>query len=197
MKQLGNHIIRIVALFVLVPLLTACEGNYVPKPRGYYRIAIPQERYANLNEQTNMRALPYTFDVSENATVSIRKDEQEWIDIHYPAFDVDIHCTYYPVRKNLRALSDDAAQFVFNHAGIATGIPEQGFVNEEADVYGVFFNLQGNTASPYQFYMTDSTKHFFRGAVYFNCTPNQDSLAPVVEYLERDVRRMMETFKWQ
>ncbi len=180
--------------------LASCGERYVPKPRGYYRIAIPDTLYAPLAVRYSpLGAFPYSFDLSDNATVKPRtsQDEKYWIDITYPAFNAQIHCTYYPIKNNLRELSDDAQDFVYKHAGKATAIPEQGFVNEEKRIFGVFYELVGNTASPYQFYVTDSTRHFFRGAVYFNCTPNQDSLAPVINYLQHDVRHLMETFEWQ
>ncbi len=199
--------------FVLCPLsfilcllsFVSCGERYIPKPRGYYRITIPDTAYTKLDDVEQKRptdkiieTLPYSFDLSDNAYLTPRKgkDEQYWIDITYPAFQVNIHCTYYPVQKNLRELSDDAQNFVYKHAEKANAIPEQGFVNEEARVYGVLYELMGNTASPYQFYLTDSTQHFFRGAVYFSCTPNQDSLAPIINYLQQDVRHLMETFTW-
>ncbi len=187
-------------LFVVF-CLVSCGERYVPKPRGYYRIAIPDTMYVRFGgwEVGKLGGFPYAFDLSDNATVKPRTnpDEKYWIDIVYPAFQAYIHCTYYPVRNNLRELSDDAQNFVYKHAGKASAIPEQGYVNDEKRVYGVFYELVGNTASPFQFYVTDSTRHFFRGAVYFNCTPNQDSLAPVINYLQHDVRHLMETFEWQ
>lgn len=119
------------------------------------------------------------------------------MDVYYPRLDARIHCSYKPVCGNLRELSDDAQEFVFKHAGKATSIPEQGYDNAEAHTHGVYYELKGNTASPYQFYLTDSTHHFFRGSVYFNCPPNQDSLAPVIDYLRTDVRQMIESFRWK
>ncbi len=176
-------------------IASSCKDHYVPKPRGYYRIAIPDTSYTKLSAAQ----LPYVFDLSDNAQLNLHTapTEKYWLDIIYPAFNARIHCTYYPIHNNLRELSDDAQNFVYKHAGKASAIPEQGFVNDDSHVYGVFYELMGNTASPYQFYLTDSTHHFFRGAVYFNATPNQDSLAPVINYLQHDVRRLMETFRWQ
>ncbi len=184
----------LLGIVLCVGLLTACGEAYVPKPRGYYRIDIPEAQY----ERWEGDQYPYSFGGSKNAEYypRIKDGEKYWLDIYYPAFDVTIHCSYKPVQRNLRALSDDAQQFAFNHAAMATAIPEQGFANPEADVYGVFYQLMGNTASPFQFYLTDSTKNFFRGAVYFHCTPNQDSLAPVIDYLQHDVRYLMESFEW-
>ena len=175
-------------------LCVSCRRHTVPRPYGYYRIAIPDTAYQPLS-----KPYPYTFALSANAEVREHTNPKEryWIEVHYPSLNADIHCSYKPVQGNLRALTDDAIEFVYKHAQIASAIPEKEFANPEANVYGVLFTLQGNTASPYQFFLTDSTRHFFRGAVYCNCPVNPDSLAPVFEYLQTDVTRLMETFAWQ
>ena len=51
-------------------------------------------------------------------------------------------------------------------------------------------------ATPLQFYITDSTQHFMRGSLYFNHRPNPDSTAPVLDRMEADVRKLMETLRW-
>ncbi|MCM1035120.1 MAG: gliding motility lipoprotein GldD [Paludibacter sp.] len=187
--------LKIFVLLLISATVCSCGKRYVPKPRGYFRIAVPEHRYTTFQPQ----GFPYSFDISENAKASLRHspEEQYWLDIVYPAFDARIHCSYKQVDDNLRLLSDDAQRFVYKHAGKATSIPEQGFENPEKHIWGVLYELQGNTASPFQFYLTDSTRHFFRGAVYFNCIPQQDSLAPVIRYMETDVRRLIESFEWR
>jgi gliding motility-associated lipoprotein GldD len=142
---------------------------------------------------------PYAFDLSDNAEIQYRTKQGEsfWIDIYYPSLNTTIHCSYKPVENNLRILSRDAQEFLFSHATIASAIPEQEFANAEENVYGVYYELHGNTASPIQFVLTDSTDHFFRGSVYCNTIPNQDSLAPIYEYMRHDVRRIMESMRWQ
>lgn len=187
--------IRLIFCLLTVLALSGCGKRYVPKPYGFFRVDLPEHRYQSFDET----GYPYRFAYSKWAEVrpKTEPDERYWIDIYYPTLDVRLHCSYKPVSGNLRELSADAQDFVFKHAGKASAIPEQGYENEEARVYGVYYELRGNTASPYQFYLTDSARHFFRAAVYFNCIPNTDSLAPVVRYLGEDVRRMMETFEWQ
>lgn len=183
----------ILCLLLCLFILIGCKQRYVPKPRGYYRISIPDTSYQAFPYPN----YPYSFDLSSNAVAKPLNEEPYWMDIVYPDFDVRIHCSYKTIEGNLRELSDDAQSFVYKHAGMADAIPEQGFENPEKQVYGVLYALEGNTASPYQFYLTDSLHHFFRGAVYFNCVPQQDSLSPVVNYLEKDVRRIVESFSWQ
>ena len=168
----------------------------MPKPYGYVRLTMPDTCYADAVPT----GYPYRFDVSCHAEVRPVSDEQGgqyWIDLHYPALNATVHCSYQPVRGNLRELTDDAIRFVYRHSSHASSIPEQGFVHAEARVYGVLFDLEGNTASSMQFFVTDSVRHFFRAAAYCDCVPNADSLAPVYDYLHKDVVRMVESFEWR
>ena len=186
-------------IFNLAVLLTCVACNHVstPRPYGYYRITTPDTAY--LPFDTRHANYPYTFDLSQNAEVRPRTDVTEpyWINIYYPALDATIHCSYKPVNRNLRELTNDALEFVYRNASFANAIPEREYSHPEADVYGVLFDLEGNTASSCQFFVTDSTHHFFRASVYCNCPPNADSLAPVYDYLRTDVIRMVESFEWR
>ena len=187
MKQAINILILITAM-----VFAACRKPATPKPYGYCRIAIPDTAYTPLDAQS----LPYNFDISANAHVEYR-DTVGWIDVVYPTLNAKIYCTYHRIRNNLRELSDDANGFIYKHAVMADAIPEQGYENPTQKVFGVYYDLKGNTASPLQIVLTDSTKHFFRAALYFYATPNQDSLAPVTEYMRHDMRRMVESFRWK
>ena len=174
----------------------SCGKTNTPKPYGYYRITTPDTSYVDFAAQYPQ--FPYDFALSRNAQVQRRNEpgEQYWINLYYPALRATIHCSYKPVRNNLRELTEDALEFVYRNASHASAIPEREYAHPEADVYGVLFDLEGNTASSCQFFLTDSTRHFFRASVYCNCPPNADSLAPVYEYLRRDVIRLVETFRW-
>lgn len=180
-------------ILFLACALVGCTTRSVPKPYGYCRITPPDTAY------TTISGYPYSFALSANAELRPHDQagERYWVDIHYPWCDASVHCSYKPVSGNLRELTDDAIGFVYKHSSHASSIPEREYANPDAHVYGVFFSLEGNTASPYQFFLTDSTHHFFRGAVYCNCRPNADSLAPVYEYLQTDIIHLMETFEWK
>ena len=188
---------NIVQIVLLGVLLVSCGKASTPKPYGYYRITVPDTVYSDFAAQ--YPNYPYTFALSQNAVVKPRLDAEEpyWINLFYPALDATIHCSYKPVRHNLRELTNDALEFVYRNASFANAIPEQDYTHPEARVYGVLFDLEGNTASSCQFFITDSTTHFFRASVYCNCPPNADSLAPVYEYLRKDVVKMVETFEWK
>ena len=186
---------KIVLVLLLVMAMVSCGRVTTPKPYGYYRITVPDTAYADF--ASVYPDYPYTFALSQNAQVHPRSGEPYWINVYYPSLDATIHCSYKPVQRNLRELTNDALEFVYRNASFANAIPEREYSHPEAQVYGVLFDLEGNTASSCQFFITDSTKNFFRASVYCNCQPNSDSLAPVYNYLRKDVIRMVETFEWK
>lgn len=174
-----------------------CRQAPIPKPYSYFRIDTPQHTYRPFNEQ----GYPYHFDVSTITRVEKHPlhNEPFWVDIQYPVWNAKIHCTYKRIhsRNDLRTYSDECQQFVYNHLSKANAIPEREYGNDSLRVWGLFYELKGNTASPIQLYVTDSTTHFFRGAVYIEALPNADSLAPIIDYLKTDAIHLVETFKWQ
>jgi gliding motility-associated lipoprotein GldD len=137
--------------------------------------------------------------LSNNAHVQkhVHPGENYWIDIQYPSINATIHCSYKPINNNLRILARDAQEFLYSHSTVASAIPIQEFANSPQKVWGLYYELHGNTATPIQFVLTDSVDHFFRGSVYCNTIPNQDSLAPIYDYLRLDVRTLMESIEWQ
>lgn len=187
------HCIGLGLLFAAASLMS-CSKPHIPREYGYFRVALPEHTYTT----TTGKGYPYRFEVSDYALVQpVAQDgEKYWINIVYPQLNAHIHCSYKPVHHNLGKLSADAEEFVYNHSMKASSIPEQEYTNEDERVYGIMYHLEGNTATPTQFYITDSTHHFFRGALYFNCVPNQDSLAPMIEYLRKDITHLIETFQW-
>jgi gliding motility-associated lipoprotein GldD len=194
MGFLTKNRIWIILSFVLIACC-ACNKVSTPKPYTYFRIATPDTAYLPFVSQ--FPNYPYTFDLSRNAVAQPVDNEPYWVNLYYPDLDATIHCSYKPVRRNLRELTNDALDLVYRNANFASAIPEQGYSHPEARVYGVLFDLEGNTASSCQFFVTDSVHHFFRASVYCNCHPNADSLAPVYNYLRKDVIRMVETFEWK
>ena len=194
-KQQVHKILLLVIAVTLLIGVTGCRRSATPRPYGYYRIDLPAAEYVVFDGQK----VPVKSEVSRYATVLPQEHEGEgaWMNIHYDMLNADIHCSYMPVHGNLRELTDDAMEFVYKHVTQASAIPEREFLDHKARVYCVLFNLQGNTASPIQFFMTDSTQHFFRGAVYCNCRPNVDSLQPVLDYLDADIAHFIETFEWK
>ncbi len=191
LKVIGNIIIGIIILFTF----SNCENDYQPKPRGYFRIDLPTHKY----ERFNVPNYPYSFDVSDFARIIPPRinPEKYWINIKYPKFKAQLHISYKPVNNNLDTLLNDVHKMMNKHIPKANAINEQMYLNEELDVYGIAYKIEGSeAASPYQFYLTDSTSHFLRGALYFNFSPNNDSLEPVIEFIEQDIQRLIESFEW-
>lgn len=188
-------LVYVLTLGALASILPSCHRQSVPKPYGYFRIAIPDTAYNSFDR----KGYPYSFRLSQNAHVEIHEKEGEiyWIDIQYPSLNATIHCSYKQVRNNLRTLSRDAQEFLYSHSTVASAIPVQEYANDERRVYGLYYELYGNTATPIQFYLTDSVEHFFRGSIYCNTIPNQDSLAPIHDYLRKDARMIIESIVWR
>lgn len=186
---------KIVYLVVYISvLLVACTPDYVPKPRGYFRIALPQRAYTMLDT-----ALPYQFEMPVYA--QIKPDDSpntqpHWVNIDFGNLNARLHVSYHPVHGNLEKILEDSHALAYKHTVKADAIDERVFVNEEKKVFGIFYAIAGNAATPMQFYLTDSTHHYLRGALYFNSKPNKDSLAPVIQFLQPDIIHIIETFQW-
>ena len=188
-------IIQTIGVAFVILLLSACESNFQPKPRGYIRIQLPKQSYQHLD----LKGYPYTFEFSKYAKPVLpgRNPEKYWINIYYPNFKAQIHLSYKSVNNNLDILLNDVHSMVNKHIPKANAINEQMYVDENKRVFGMAYEIKGSeAASPYQFYVTDSTTHFLRGALYFNFSPNNDSLKPVIKYLQSDIQQLIESLQW-
>ena len=185
-----------VALLLLLLFLFSCGENYTPKPRGYFRIDLPQHTYRAFDSTA-----PYTFEYPVYAVVepdNSKMAEPYWINIRYVPFNATLHISYKPVKGNLAQYLDDAHTLVNKHIPKASAIGQQEFVDAGKRVFGLVYDIRGtDAASPYQFYLTDSLTSFVRGALYFNQVPNNDSLAPVIDFLKKDMEHMIATFRWK
>jgi len=176
-------------------LLSACNEVEIPRPRGYFRIALPPKEYLNLPD-----SFPYGFKIP--AMVQLIKDQgpnaqAEWLNLHYPVFNAEIHISYHKVKNNLQELLNDTYDLSYKHTVKADAIEEIPIYNAENRVFGTFYDIEGNAASQIQFFVTDSVNHYFRAALYFNQSANRDSLNPVVEYIKQDMKMIYETLYWR
>lgn len=177
--------------------LVACENPYFPKPRGYYRIDFPEKEYQQYDN-----GCPFVFDYPVYATVEVDPDRGArscWLDVVYPGFNARLHLSYFPVtdREILAALIEDARKFAYSHAVKASGIQQSRIDQPDVHIYGVWYEIQGNVASGLQFFLTDSTHHYLRGALYFNENPRRDSIQPVMDFLEKDLQALIRTTRWK
>ena len=180
-----------VAFFLL---FSTCKQTFSPKPRGYFRIDFPKKEYRLYQSQCN-----YTFEYpvyGEIVNYEGDKSEPCWINIEFPAFKGKIYLTYKKVNKNLILLTEDIRTLAYKHIIKADDIIENPVDYPDRNVYGIIYDIKGNTASSCNFYLTDSTNNFLSGALYFNVMPNKDSLAPVINFFKKDIDHLIETFEW-
>ncbi|MDX1364593.1 gliding motility lipoprotein GldD [Arenibacter latericius] len=175
-------------IIILSFLLIACQGEVLPKPNALLRLDYPD------SEHTTFQADHFTIDRNTIATIKSEKGNSFILD--YPLMQGSVFITYKNINGNLDKLLTDAQRLSYEHAVKADNILEQPFVNEEDRVYGMYYEVKGNAASQAQFYVTDSTEHFVTGSLYFHARPNYDSILPAAAYLQNDIRRIMETLKW-
>jgi len=187
-----------VIIILLIVIAFSCDQAHTPLPRGYFRIDLPEKEYKPFDT-----VFPYRFlmPVYAQFVPDTRPDaEAYWGDLVFPEFGASLHLSYKAVQNSnqLNEYIEDNRNFVNRHIPKATGFQENVYTNEENNVYGILYEIRGReAASPMQFYLTDSTRHFLRGALYFNVTPNNDSLAPVIRFLSDDIRILMESLEWQ
>ncbi len=187
---------RLVIFVLILIILFSCQNGYVPKPRGYYRIDFPAKEYRKFDT-----TFPFTFEYPVYSKIfrdSSKMAEPYWINIVYYPFNAQLHISYKPIKNNLAAYLNDSHTLVNKHIPKANAISQREYVDTVENVYGLVFEISGSdAASAYQFYLTDSIKNFVRGALYFDLVPNNDSLAPVINFLKKDIEHMIMTFRWK
>lgn len=177
-------------LCLISVLVLSCGENTLPKPKAMLRLDFPSGSYHEFHGDC-----PYGFELNELSETKQKKDCA--LEIDYPLMKGSIYLTYKPVNENLNKLLTDAQRLSYEHVVKADNIIEQPFVNEEDRVFGMFYEVTGNAASQSQFYVTDSINHFVTGSLYFYAKPNYDSIYPAAIYLQKDIRRIMESLEWK
>ncbi|NCT19046.1 MAG: gliding motility lipoprotein GldD [Flavobacteriaceae bacterium CG02_land_8_20_14_3_00_34_13] len=178
------------ALFSLLVLLS-CNEEVIIKPKAMLRLEYPKPSY-----QKSPEGCPFVFDINREANLNLKNNC--WINLEYPKMKATIYMTYRQVKNhNLDSLLFDAQKLTYDHTIKASTIFEQPRVDSIHKVYGMLYMINGNAATPSQFYVTDSVHHFITGSLYFNSKPNFDSVYPATAYLREDIRRIMETIVWK
>jgi gliding motility-associated lipoprotein GldD len=182
---------------VCLILLAACVNrDYSPKPRGFFRIDFPEKSY-----QSYQTDCPFTFEYPKYATIEADRtsDAQScWINVQFPQFKGTLHLSYQPItsRQNFMELVEDARTFAFKHTIKATAIDEGIIHYPEHRIHGIFYTIDGNAASSLQFFLTDSSKNYLRGALYFNEEPKLDSIQPVLTFIKKDIDVLIKSLRW-
>ena len=188
--------------WILLLILAACSCNsdYTIRQKGYFRIDFPQHEYRVFDDPS----FPYSFEypiysniIKDTSFFEDKPENPYWLNLDFPSFHGRIHLSYKDIRQNdFQKLVDDAFKLTYKHSTKATAIKDS-LMRTPNGITGIFFRVGGNAATAKQFFATDSIRHFLRGALYFDATPNADSLAVVNNFLETDMRHLINTLRWK
>lgn len=184
---------RVILVFLTSLLIISCEDAAIPKPHGYPRIDLPERSYKNFNPECS-----FSFKASTVTQIEANAKSPCYFNIAYPQFNAKLHLTYVALNDDLKHLIDQEYKIREKHNQFATSVQERLYANPNKNINALIFNINGTkAATPLQFFMTDSTNHFFRGVLYFYNSPNNDSLEPVINYIKQDVDTLIESFEWK
>jgi len=185
-------------IFISISLifLLACKETYTPKPHAYFRINFPSHHYQNYSNDCG-----FSFEIPEYSAIypdSSKNSEPCWYNLYYIPFNAKLHLSYKAINETnkLVILKEDARELVYKHTVKAEEIQENFFKTDNGNT-GILYLLDGSTATAINFYLTDSTQHFMRGALYFSARINRDSLDPIINFLETDIKHLINTFSWK
>ncbi len=209
----------LVSIFLVIIAL-ACNSDYQPKPKGYFDISLPKDRsYTAFNDVR----YPYSFEYPTDA--KIVKDStffepspknEFWINIDYPKYNCKIYFSYNNVtgksfykkkdaagnyidslgENSFDKLRNDAFNLTAKHMSKSSEIPNE-LIKTPKGIGGIMFKVGGNAASPIQFFLTDTTRHFLRGALYYDASPNADSTKPITDFIFKDLQHVINSFDWK
>ncbi|MEL7006777.1 MAG: gliding motility lipoprotein GldD [Bacteroidota bacterium] len=183
-------------VILLAVIFTGCKQDFTPKPKGYNRFDLPEHAYQSLPD-----SLPYHFEYSKHAKLlrdSSWISDPRWVEIYYPELKANIHITYKEIlnQDSLKEYLNDAHFLTSKHQIKSYAIDET-ISQTPLGKTVVYAELDGEVPSPFQFFSTDSSYNFLRGALYFNTQVNNDSLKPAMEYVKIDIVHMMNNLTWQ
>ena len=193
---------KTLTMFFLAYVLWSCNSNYTYKKKGYFKIDLPKKEYRLFDQP----GYPYSFEYPTYATVvkdsTFFEEAAEnpwWINIDVPQLQGRIYISYKEIgpKNQFDSLVNDGFKMAYKqHTDVSTGINDTR-IQTANGIGGIYFSLGGNTATANQFFLTDTSRHFLRGALYFDAAPNEDSLSVVNEFLKKDVEHLINTLKWK
>jgi len=196
-----RYLLKTLSLICLV-VLFGCNSDYtVGKKRGYFKIEFPKKSYLKFDQP----GYPYSFEypaysniIKDTTFFDSKPENPWWINLDFPQFAARVHISYKEIGKNkFDSLVNDAFKMSYKqHTYKASAIEDSEIVTPNG-IRGMYFTLTGNTATANQFFLTDSTKHFLRGALYFAATPNEDSIGVVNDFLKKDLFHLINSLRWK
>lgn len=188
---------KLTILGYLVAIFLLGCANYIPKPNAYPRVVYPEKSYV-----LTTSPCPFSFEQPIYATLSTVDSQTQdcWYNLVYTPFDATLHLSYIPMASptDLDSLTEDAYKMVYKpHTQVAEEIIQREIIDTTQGFYGMIYDLEGKTATPFNFYLTDKKKHFFRGSFYFNSKTDKDSVQPIYDFLNEDIMHAIHTFKFK
>lgn len=217
-KSLTPNCNLLLTLFLLLVTSVSCNENYSSKKRGYFKIDFPQKEYRQFNDPN----FPFSFEypvygnvIRDSTFFENNPDDKYWVNVDFPKFNARLFLSYkiiggksvYKVKmgdgrykdslgiNEFEKLVNDAYNLTGKNEIVSPSIRDSVF-ESTTGISGVFFRVGGNVATGRQFFLTDTSKNFIRGALYFNATPNADSTNIVQDFLHKDIEHLLNTFKW-
>ena len=217
MTKKANHIFS--AFIILLTVFVACNSNYTSKKKGYYKIDFPEHQYREFNKPS----FPYSFEypayaeiIQDSTYFDSTPENNYWVNVDFPRFNARIFLSYkiiggnavYKIKKadgnykdsiginKFDYMVNDAFNLTNKNQVMASSITDSTMYTPNG-ITGVYFKVGGNAATAKQFFLSDTAKNFIRGALYFDATPNIDSLKPVQDFLQKDIEHLINTFRWK
>jgi gliding motility-associated lipoprotein GldD len=194
--DVSRSLIRNMIIVAFSTIFISCN-SYTPKPHGYPRLTFPDRSYTIFSESCPFQFEIPTYCIMEKDTHS--SAEPCWYNIKFPSFDATIYLSYKNVRSSsdLHKLSEDAYKLAMKNNIKADVINETEILDTTNGNFGILYDLYGETATPFNFYITDRKNHYIRGAFYFNQHTKTDSVSPIFDFLRVDILNMLNTLKWE
>ena len=185
-----NKTVVTLGLLLLSFSFFSCQEEVYPKPKAYLHLEYPVATYHQFKNDC-----PFSFAISTSSKIEFKEGCNAMV--NYPKLNATIHITYRRVRNNLKQIMLEVDKLTTKHSVKADAIIPHPFENIKKNTYGLLSDVQGQSASNVQFYVTDSTNHMLTAALYFKVRPNYDSIYPAVAYIKNDMMKMMETITFQ
>lgn len=184
---------------VFTLFISSCSPDevFTPRPRGYFRIELPDKTYKTYSDS----AAPYTMEIPEYAQMfrsSAPNAPATWKDLYFGDFKATLYLSYNEITSDsvFAQYINQSWELTEAHHEMSQQLKDSLIMRPEDRVFGTVIELGGSAASLVQFYLTDSVKNFIRGSLYFYAVPNKDSLRPVLDYIKQDVYHIANTLKW-
>ncbi len=198
--MISNRLL-VFSLILISCCFCSCRKTIVPKPKGYFRIDLPEKKYVALKEGEAGPGIPLEFEYPSYGRISAGNENNPgpgFFNIEFPSYKATIYFTYKNIHNDLASLIEQTHTMnVKNHVIKAEAINEQIINNNQDRIHGILYDLKGNTATAVQFYVTDSVRHYLRGSLYFESEPNADSLSPLIDFFREDIIHLIGTLKWK